>query len=751
MVHCGWVMKMKKFLCSILILSLLLAVNINAAELVWSEYKTGGNVTAHVSGIEAGDKVIAGVFNESDELVRAMSTISEGDSVEFNVNTAGGEYAKAFVWNEKSLEPVDDISQKITADGITDDAIFSDNQQPNRVDKVVGYRTFDAVEGEYMIKLDVTVWKKGDNAIVIGDSSNGVLNYGTSSAILLFNGDNFAVRNGAGNGNYAANAVNLCEVQLNKKYEIVFWGNTNDNTYKVIITEGKNRYTSGSLHSRTNGESIDTIALISNGKNTAVTNGCYSNFAFTGKNLTVITNPEDMVLEPIHVYEGFEGLYYGMMVDGKYVRGNNGRLTYDYDSVSDDSAMFIPRDMGDGSHAFVCKSSNNRMTTPGTGILSGNNLQSAAYSTNDNTQHWLLEESENYSEDNLSYYIKHIDSDEYIGTSSSWWYGDILALVEEREKAEVTFVPLYEESPLYLVSKTSAYNSLTDRQRFMLESVYESVAGDIFGRYGGHSEWTPRIRMDNLFAEILSGDLTEAEQITKLNEFLNDTNGFIYSGQASYEAVSTSLPGTEGLYAEINEGTAGTYDFWRGTMLSGVLYKYSIYTAEGSLEQTINLYVQDDGTAKQNAETFKKIILQIPHVFRKHLKNVKVRSDSANSYNGGGGDMYIRLNWSPDANGMRNTVVHELGHIISSNNGGWAEGGGWANAVAMDMFTPSTYGASNNTEDFAEFCRMYFEAYSCKDRQRGLRVIMPERYASFGRLRKQNMAGWGLWEDEYTD
>ena len=51
---------------------------------------------------------------------------------------------------------------------------------------------------------------------------------------------------------------------------------------------------------------------------------------------------------------------------------------------------------------------------------------------------------------------------------------------------------------------------------------------------------------------------------------------------------------------------------------------------------------------------------------------------------------------------------------------------------------------------FAEFSRMYFAAYSCKDRQRGLAVIMPERYASFGRLRKQNMGGWGLWEDEYT-
>ncbi len=741
---------MKKVISTVLAFLLMFSTSVNAAEVVWSKYTLKGDISATVTGIEADDKVTVGIYNADDELLEAKSTIAEADSAKIDLRRAGGDYARVFVWDEKSLEPKGEITTVITADGITEDAIFSDNQQPNRTDEVVGYRTFDALSGEYMIKLEVTVWSKGDNAIMLGDSKNGTLSYGTSSAILLFNGDYFAVRNGNGNGSYAANAVNLCEVKTGEKYEVIFHGNTKDNTYQVIVSYGKKRYTSSMMHARTDAQAIDTIALVSNGKNTTVKNGCYSDFAFLGKNFTIITDPDDMVLAPIYVYEGFEGLYYGLKIDGKYVRGNNGRLSYDYNTVADESAMFIPRDMGDGSYAFVCRSSNNRITTPSSGLLSGSNLRSAAYATNDNTQHWVLEESENYSDENLSYYIKHIDSDKYIGTTSSWMYGDILALVNEGEKAEVTFEPLYNESLLYLVSKTSAYNSLTDRQRFMIESVYESVAGDIFGRYGGHSEWTPRIRMDNLFNEILGNTLTEGEKVTKLNEFLNATNGFIYSNQASYETVSTKLPGTEGLYCEIDEGVAGTYDFWRGTMLKGVLYKYKIYTAEGELEQTLNLYVQDDGTAQKNAETFKKVIVQIPYAFRRHLKNVKVRSDNANSYNGGGSDMYIRLNWSPDANNMRSTVTHELGHIIDSQNGYWASGGGWATAIAQDMYTPSTYGATNSTEDFAEFCRMYFQAYSCKDLQRGLKVIMPERYASFGRLRKQNMAGWGLWEDEYT-
>ena len=723
---------------------LLFQTNVNAAEVFWSGYKTGGEITAYVNEIEEGDKVTIGIFNENDELVRAKSALSEGESVEFNVNTQGGEYARTFVWGKESLEPFGTVETIVAKDGIKTDAIFSDNQQPNRADTVAGYRTFDAVTGEYMIKININVWKKGDNAIVLGDSGNGTLHYGTSSATLLFNGDNFSVRDGAGDGSYAASAVNLCAVELNRTYEVVFWGNTNDDTYKVIITDGKSRYTSTTLHSRTNGEKLDTIALISNGKNTTVINDCYSDFAFLGKGLEVITDPEDMVLETIYLYEGFEGLYYGLMVDGKFVRGNNGKLTYDYDNVNDDSAKFLPRDMGDGSHAFVCKSSNNRMTVPGNKY---DYIASSAYAPNDNTQHWIMEKSENWRKDNLSYYLKHIDSDNYVG------YGILtnnLTLRGSGYKAEITFVPLYEESPLYVVSGTNAYHRLTDRQRFMIESVYESVAGDIFGRYGGYTDWTPRIRMDNLFSEILSGDFSESEQLTKFNEFLNDTNGFIYSGQANYEAVSLELPGSVGCYTEVGEGEEGTYDFWRGTMLSGVKYPVTIYNSEKEKEQTLTVYVQNNDVAEHNYSIFLQAIIQIPYEFRTHLKNVKIRNDSANSFNGGGNDVYVRLNWKMDRGGMRSTLVHELGHIIDQKNGNWASGSGWSWAIGQDMYTPSTYGASNNAEDFAEFCRMYFAAYSCKDRQRGLAVIMPERYASFGRLRKNNMAGWGLWEDEYT-
>ena len=114
------------------------------------------------------------------------------------------------------------------------------------------------------------------------------------------------------------------------------------------------------------------------------------------------------------------------------------------------------------------------MTTSGT---SGENLTSSAYAMTNNTQHWVMEESENYSDTNKTYYLKHIDTGSYVGLS-----GTNLALVASANKKEIRFVPVAGESLLARVSKTDAYNLLSSAQRERFEAVYESVAGDVFGR-----------------------------------------------------------------------------------------------------------------------------------------------------------------------------------------------------------------------------------------------------------------------------
>lgn len=738
---------MKK-VTSLVLVMLMLATSISAsaAGITWSTTTLGtGNVTVTATGVEEGDRIAIATYSGGVFSGFNMAW-AEGnsDSVSLTVNS-GDDTARAFIWEQTSMIPKMSDSY-MNGDGIMDsETLFSDNQMVNNA-TAVGYKTITPLIGDYSVSFDLTVRTVGDNAIILGDSSNGTIGYGEASAIMQFaNSTNFQTRRGNGTGGYSEAAETICSFQTGKIYHVTIQGNTTTNTYNVIVNDGTNQYISSTMTARTNATEagIDTIAFVNNSKNTNVVNGYYTNYNFSATNFEILN--EETVEVPKYEYTGFEGMYYGLEVvsTGKYVRGNNGKLTADYSSASNTSAMFIPRDMGDGSHAFVCKSSNNRMTTSGTVNAE---LTSSGYVLTNNTQHWVMEKSASYTETNRTYYLKHIDTGNYVGLS-----GSNLALVSNANKKEIRFVPVEGESLLARVSKTDAYNLLSSAQRERLESVYESVAGDVFGRYGGTAEWTPRIRMDNMFTEILSGSLTEAEQLAKLEEFLTaSSNGYIYDGQASYQTISTSIAGTDGLYWEQDEGTAGTYDFWSGTMLSGMLYKYTIYEADGTAQQTINLYVEDQTTAQTNAANFREVLLNIPYEFRKNLHTAKIRNDGANYYNGGGGTLYIRINWTPNQNDMRSTVVHELGHILDQACGTWSNGSGWAAAKSADMYSASGYANSSNAEDFAEFCRMYFAAYGNPDMQKGLQVIMPERYASFGRLRQNNLGGWGLWEDEYT-
>ncbi len=737
---------MKKVLSLILIMLILTSsISAGAVGVTWSETTLEtGSLSVTATGVEKGDRVALATY--ANGVFSGFNMVwAEGESCTVDVTVKNGDdTARAFVWEQNTMMPKFADSY-LTEDGVMDSsALFSDNQMVNNA-SAVGYKIITPLTGDYSVSFDLTVRTLGDNAIILGDSTNGTIGYGEASAIMQFaNSTNFTTRRGDGNGNYTENAETICTFETGKVYHVTIQGNTTTNTYNVIVNDGTNQYISSTMTARKNASAagIDTIAFVNNSKNTTVTNGYYTNYNFSANNFEILN--EETVEIPKYEYTGL-GMYYGLEVvsTGKYVRGNNGKLTADYSSVSDTSAMFIPRDMGDGSHAFVCKSSNNRITTTGT---VGATLTSSAYAMANNTQHWVMEESENYSETNKTYYLKHIDTGNYVGLS-----GNNLALVASTNKKEIRLVPVEGESLLARVSKTDAYNLLSAAQRERFESVYESVAGDVFGRYGGTTEWTPRIRMDNLFTEILSGSLSEAEQLAKLEEFLTaSSNGYIYDGQASYQTISTSIPGTAGLYWEQDEGTAGSYDFWSGTYLNGMLYKYTIYEADGTAQQTINLYVEDHSTAQTNAANFREVLLNIPYEFRQYLHTAKIRNDGANYYNGGGGTLYIRINWTPDVNSMRSTVVHELGHILDQACGTWSNGSGWAAAKSADMYSASGYANSSNAEDFAEFCRMYFAAYGNPDMQKGLQVIMPERYASFGRLRKNNLGGWGLWEDEYT-
>lgn len=793
---------MKRFLQIMIVISMILSccpfisVGAGTIKVSWNEEcLTGGELTASISGVEDGVVAFLAVYSDGG-LTNVASARPENSLLEISVNISevcSGSIAKLFLWNEESIKPEAKVLSVVTPEGIennyagddddntgngenntdddntdndgnntdddntgnggnnTDDdntgdkdnianeekeIWVSDNQINNHASSVA-YHEFDALNGEYVISFSLTVNQKGDNAVLIGSSENGDLIYGTASALLLFNNNYFSVRNGDGNGGYSASAVNLCAFTINETYFVVFEGNATNNTYKVSITdESGNTYTSGSIAARKNASALDTIAFISNSNNTTVTDGQYSNYLFYASDFTA----EAVIDDP--VYSGFAGMYYGIKANGKYIRGNNGKISADYTSVKDSSAMFFPRNMGDGSYAFLCRSSDRRITSS---ALNGN-LTSADYVTSNASQHWIMEKAEEFTDEMPAYYLKSMNNGFYIGVVNGY-----LTAVNESRKAVFQFEALYDESPLYLVSQTEAYAMLSKAQRARLEEVYESVAGDIFGRYGStDTKWTERVRMDSTFSEVLDGSLSVSKQYSKLCELLNSENGYIIENLDTYN-VSKSLPETNGLYCKTDGGEYGSYVFWNSTVLKGTRYTLTIYEADGTIQQTINLYVHDDGVPKQNAETLKEAIVQIPYSYRKHIKNVRIRSDNANSFNGGGSDIYIRLDYvMTDVNRMLGTLIHECSHGIDQNNGNWSIGSGWADAMKNDMYMTSVYANSSNAEDFAEFGRLYFACCGNQDMQKALQILFPERYASYYRLRNSRMGGFSLWEDTET-
>ena len=611
---------------------------------------------------------------------------------------------------------------------------YSDDQKGNYASSI-GYHGFEALTGEYEIEFELTVVKKGNNAIMLHDSSKSPLDYEKSSVILLFNGDNFAVRNGNGSGAYTAEAVNLCAVKENETYKIKIYGDVSANSYTVSITDKDGRtYTSGLMKARTNGSKLDSLALISNGHKTAVNGGGYSDYYFYVTRFMA----EPIVDDP--VYDGFAGRYYGIKVNGKYVRGNNGKLSADLSRVSEDAAKFLPRDMGDGSYAFMCLSSKRRITAADSG-----QLPSADY----DCKHWLLEKGPNYSDAAPSYYLKSLKNQKYIGLVNGF-----LSAVDEADKVELTFEPLNDDSPLYLISVSPAYARLSKQQRERIEMIYETVAGDVFDRYGNdiiNAEWTPRLRIDNIYKETKGKD---EELYNRLGKFISGDDAYLITDSiiANEYSVTTPLPGTAGETCKLDGGAEGEYDFWRGTMLKGTKYRLTVCASDGSVQQTVDLYVQNDATAQANGRTFVEIFSKIPYIYRKNITNVKIRSDTANSYNCGLSDLYIRLNWDPNAAQMLCTVCHELTHSNSAGSGSWAEGDGWRSAMTDDMIYVSPYGNSNATEDFAEFGRLYFISYGNRDRQRAIQLLFPNRYASYYRMRHNSLGGFELWEDtEYPE
>jgi len=147
------------------------------------------------------------------------------------------------------------------------------------------------------------------------------------------------------------------------------------------------------------------------------------------------------------------------------------------------------------------------------------------------------------------------------------------------------------------------------------------------------------------------------------------------------------------------------YDIWRGSRtkvwithvemdgdIAGQVHKFQVVSNEE------NTPVVEDAI---------QAIGLFPYAFRHYVRRILWKAgDTANNYNGGGDSIWIRLNYTPPKSQISQVFAHELGHILDTNTLPTPEV--WTWAIAQDAVAISSYGSSNQSEDLAEYSRLYW-------------------------------------------
>ncbi len=219
-------------------------------------------------------------------------------------------------------------------------------------------------------------------------------------------------------------------------------------------------------------------------------------------------------------------------------------------------------------------------------------------------------------------------------------------------------------------------------------------------------------------------NLTEAEQVEVLRNCLNIT---VY-GQVDYGEI---LPDKEKAKYEIKSKTyKESYDVWRGTMLPVWMYEVEMAgDVEGQVHKWTMISTVEDSPIVTDAIN---ALARFPYAIRHHISRLIYRQDSANSYNGGGDTIWIRLTWIPNEKQIAHTLSHELGHVLDSRL--TSDYALWDRAREKDMVPMSSYGSSNRAEDLAEFSRSFNLLRTDEAALKELEKVYPNRFAAYAAL-----------------
>lgn len=97
---------------------------------------------------------------------------------------------------------------------------------------------------------------------------------------------------------------------------------------------------------------------------------------------------------------------------------------------------------------------------------------------------------------------------------------------------------------------------------------------------------------------------------------------------------------------------------------------------------------------------------------------------TANEFNSGGDEMWVRRGEATPLSILDDTLSHEIGHILMNQTDSYLT---WQQAVKQDVASVSHYGRLNPSEDFAEFVRLFLSTRGDKMQIASLGKIFPAR------------------------
>jgi hypothetical protein len=259
------------------------------------------------------------------------------------------------------------------------------------------------------------------------------------------------------------------------------------------------------------------------------------------------------------------------------------------------------------------------------------------------------------------------------------------------------------------VEKSEGYALLSDnRQR--------AVSGYFFSNL-----WISKQAANNAEATLAAADyysLSAEEQAALLEDCLNYVASYQVGGTLPYDTVAN--------YKIVSKTYEESYDIWRGHKCPCWIYEVEM---DGDVEGQVHKFTfvsneEDVPMVERSIEA----IGRVPYAIRQYVHKLYWKAgDGANSFNGGGNEIWIRLNYEP-ATSMQiaSTLCHELGHILDSNV--LPNNDVWSYAESLDGCPVSGYGASNQAEDLAEFNKLYLMSLGT-DTFDDLKKTYPNRFA----------------------